>query len=486
MQSFPLPASLHNPGAAGPEPVLYGWCSDRVHETGRIHSWATAGAIEFLVDFRRLLQERINMLLRVEFISHHTSELKPLTQEDPTDLAKTVKRKKDEGPLIKQLMTFVREHKKLELAEGAWLPRKPPRADISFWSGLFYGPPGTSKTFLAQAMAAELNWPLISVSPSDFLSRGNDFIEARAQEIFSAFGACSRAVLFFDEIDELIRDRSTETQQQRSELSFLTPSFLTKLQDLRVAAKKNEFIFILATNYQDRIDAAAIRSGRIDQSLCVVYPDEPARASLLLGEIGKMAGKYTGGKQAFTTQYLSRGKAHLKSIDKTFAEDVVRYFARYVGFLSYQRIQEIIKLYLASPVSSEGEARLLELDAEDDRFKELFDTLCDITGPNSPRFKPEINLSEYGRRPRARMELERLIPLIPDRRPAPKDQNEIVPRARQLTDLYKAADASFAASVEEIYVRERNNARKGISDEVLDHRWPSLPATAIVGGHTPS
>ena len=53
------------------EPFLYGWCSDRLFEPGRIHSAVTASAIDFLVNIRRFLQQRINLRLRAEFVSHH-------------------------------------------------------------------------------------------------------------------------------------------------------------------------------------------------------------------------------------------------------------------------------------------------------------------------------------------------------------------------------------------------------------------------------
>jgi hypothetical protein len=483
IQTFPLPMSLRKgKKSERTEPVLYGWCSDRVNESERIHSWATAAAIELLVDFRRLLQERINLLLRVEFISHHPSELTPLSKVDPTDLGKVVNAKRDHGPLIKQLMGHMREHRRLELAEGFWLPQKPPAADISFWSGLFYGPPGTSKTFLAEAIAAELNWPLISVNPSDFLSKGNDLIEARAQEIFSAFRSASRVVIFFDEIDELIRDRSDEKDGQRSALSFLTPSFLTKLQDLRKAAKKNEFIFILATNYKDRIDSAAIRSGRVDQSILVVYPDAPARANLLLSEIRKMRGKINADEFAGT--YLRRLQPLLKGIkiDKdelkkksaqTFSADVFGFFAASAGFLSYQRIQEVIKVYLASQGGREGQQRLDDLSGEQDRLKDLFEVLCEINGAGSPRFKPEISLREYAHRPAAIAEASELIQLIPDRRAASRGPTQ---RAQQIAAMYEAADKdqSFRGDIEKIYraMREAHKQREKASLDVLDERWP--------------
>jgi hypothetical protein len=71
MQSFSKPAALEASDKPESQPPLYGWCSDRVYEQGRIHSWATAAAIEFLVAFRRLQQERISRL-RIARLHHLT------------------------------------------------------------------------------------------------------------------------------------------------------------------------------------------------------------------------------------------------------------------------------------------------------------------------------------------------------------------------------------------------------------------------------
>ena len=49
---------------------------------------------------------------------------------------------------------------------------------------LFYGPPGTAKTTLASAIAAELGWPLVTITPSDFVREGIEQTDRRAREIF--------------------------------------------------------------------------------------------------------------------------------------------------------------------------------------------------------------------------------------------------------------------------------------------------------------
>jgi hypothetical protein len=399
IQSFPVPPELTK-SPFEPQAWVYGWCSDRVHEPGRIHSWVTAIAIEFLVEFRRLLQVRINSLLRAEFLSHHPFELGRLSEVEPTDLA-NFGPSSAEPPVVAQLLNLLRPHKALELAEGPWLPSPPPEGSIAFWSGILYGPPGTSKTFLAKAIAGELSWPLISLSPSDFLARGEQDIESRASEIFSSLSAGSRLVYFFDEIDELIRDRGQMERERRSVFSFLTPSFLTKLQDFRDQAKKNEFIFILGTNYFDRIDAAAKRSGRIDRSFVVAYPDLHSRSYIILRLLLKALAKNKGPAGQFDAlrEYLQSIQQVLGNVFPKKNKIFVDMFATFSGFLSYPKMKDLSdRLIELTTKKTEGPHGVMP-DVTAEKLKRMIGELHAVARGTSTRFKPEISLAEYAERP---------------------------------------------------------------------------------------
>ena len=409
MHSFSPPAPLKcddHDEISDQEPPLHGWCSDREFEDGRIHSWVTAAVIEYLVAFRQLSQQRINALLRTEFLSYHPDELHTLANVAPTDLdgmldntGKNIKATdiadpvvEKDAPVILRLLALLQGHKRLEFKEGPWLLEASPPPDISFWSGIFYGPPGTSKTFLAKAIAGELNWPLVSLSPSDFLTRGTSDIEARATEVFSALESGSRMVYLLDETDELIRDRRM-AEKERTALSFLTPSFLTKLQDLRDKAKLNEFIFILATNYYDRIDSAAKRTGRIDRDFILVYPDRSSRAAQFLqhglqidpgnistpGEPNPII-KFLDPIEKCIEKDRPRANGERRSC---FADDC----ATFSGPLSFQTMKE----FFAS--------KLRKADRDNKILKEFIGHLLKISTTESPEFKPEVKLEAYSGRP---------------------------------------------------------------------------------------
>jgi hypothetical protein len=398
VQSVPVPFALIDGGATDdprPEPPLYGWCSDRVFEPGTIHSWVTASAIEFLINYRQLLQQQINARLRAEFVSHHPAELAPrLSDVAPTDLRHFGVSGKQ--VVAGQLMERLRSHKALELAEGPWLPTPPDPSKISLYSAILYGPPGSSKTVMAKAIAGELQWPLISLSPADFLADGEQSIEAQADRIFTALSAGSRMVYFFDEIDELIRDRNQLSAAERSVFTFLTPSFLTKLQGLRDTAKHNEFIFILGTNYVDHIDSAAKRSGRIDEQLPIVYPDEPSRAYIILDKLVEKLG-FNALKTGLTD--LNRKTTDLGGL---FLDIVVEFS----GFLSYPNLLEIIDELL----------ELIKKPSDKERLDQLLTWLRELNADlPGARFRPEVRLTEYCERPGTEAEIRMIVESLPAR-----------------------------------------------------------------------
>jgi hypothetical protein len=443
IQSVPLPLALIDPKLTDlREPPLNGWSSDRIFEPSTIHSWVTANAIEFLISYRQLLQEIINQRLRSEFLSHHPAELlPPLSEITPTDLAKYDGHDETQSVVTVRLLEALQPHKALELAEGPWLPREPDRPPITFYSALFYGPPGSSKTFMAKAVAGELRWPLISLSPADFLARGEQNVEAQSEAIFTALSGGSRLVYFFDEIDELVRDRNQTIGHERSIFTFLTPSLLTKLQELHDSAKQQEFIFILGTNYLDHIDSAAIRSGRIDEHLPIVYSDRESRAYMMIDRL------------------IENLKIRLDGIEKVLgqpaigkyrdeqAPSIISVSAEFAGFLSYSNLQQIV-----------DEIEKLFIDPNNtERIEQFIKDLRELNerAPRA-RFKPEVRLADYCDRAGSLEEIKMVVQCIPDRTFPWSCSQKLSLRLEELTKLHeKIPDTlkDFKRGVEELKVR---------------------------------
>lgn len=165
---------------------------------------------------------------------------------------------------------------------------------------LFHGAPGNGKTFIAEALAGEINKKspkghrvaFMSVSVSDFASRWvNQTAEqlrsmfAQAEAAAEKYGAC---VLFIDEIDSLLINRANVTNADSEAVKNVT-SMLTLICNHR-EFKNHRIIIVAATNYINNLDGAAIREGRFDFKTEIPAPDAPARASLLINSASKAGG----------------------------------------------------------------------------------------------------------------------------------------------------------------------------------------------------
>ncbi len=146
---------------------------------------------------------------------------------------------------------------------------------------LLFGEPGNGKTIFADALAGELKLPILKLTHSDVASR---WVGERTEKIKSAFDQairCQPCVLFIDEIDSFIPDRSGVSTQIKEDADVVN-SLLTLLVDIR----KHKVVVMAATNYMDRLDGAAVREGRFDFKVEITPPDEEARVGLLTSGLG--------------------------------------------------------------------------------------------------------------------------------------------------------------------------------------------------------
>jgi SpoVK/Ycf46/Vps4 family AAA+-type ATPase len=159
-------------------------------------------------------------------------------------------------------------------------PRHLPSGAEESASVLLFGPPGTSKTTIVQAVADRLGWPVVFLSPGSFIEHGLEAIEASAQSVFERLQALRHVVVIFDECDELFRDRRpTETTPQFRNISaFVTASMLPKLQNLH---DRGKVLFFICTNHADMMDPAVLRGGRTDHRIGVGPPDRLARSAII-------------------------------------------------------------------------------------------------------------------------------------------------------------------------------------------------------------
>jgi hypothetical protein len=172
-------------------------------------------------------------------------------------------------------------------------------------SALLFGPPGTSKTEVTKAIADDLQWPYVEIGPSEFLKGSLANIYLQADEIFRDLMDLSGVIVFFDEMDALVQTREGEVGPDITS-QFLTTTMLPKLAHLHDHAR---VVFFMATNYQDRFDAAIKRAGRFDLLLCMWPPllkEKLSRLHRIYGldeanpqtrKAGELIEKYTTGYQ---------------------------------------------------------------------------------------------------------------------------------------------------------------------------------------------
>jgi SpoVK/Ycf46/Vps4 family AAA+-type ATPase len=167
-------------------------------------------------------------------------------------------------------------------------------------SALLFGPPGTSKTEIAKALAANLQWPLVEIDPSTFLRNSFQNLYVQAETIFKDVMDMYGVVVLFDELDALVQKRDGSGTLD-TESTFLTTYMLPKLLKLH---DHGRLIFLMATNFQEMFDDAIKRAGRFDLLLCTGPPqlEEKCRSLHLFLGPGKQT--ETGGK--LLLQYARR------------------------------------------------------------------------------------------------------------------------------------------------------------------------------------
>lgn len=139
---------------------------------------------------------------------------------------------------------------------------------------LMTGPPGSGKTLLARALAAESGMNFIPVRPARILSQFLGEAERAIAEIFAKARQAAPCLIFFDELDALAPRRGqSDAAQDR-----LVAQLLTELDGM---VRNADVVVLAATNRAAAIDPALTRPGRFDAIITIPLPDVGARKSIL-------------------------------------------------------------------------------------------------------------------------------------------------------------------------------------------------------------
>lgn len=258
-----------------------GWSSGgevRSLAAGKSESWATASVHMFLTQLDRRISDLLDELVLKGFgidrraVTESSKKFEQMIDADlrflgerPTTLKKVI-----EEEILKKAKALSAEGL---IREGLAVPR----------SALLFGPPGTSKSRLAKAMAEYLGWPLVVITPSEFLGKGVEHVHAQVDEKFRDLMDLRRSVVFFDEMDALAQTREGDEQSDGRDAGdlditrqLLTTSMLPKLSSLW---DQRRVIFLMATNHKQQLDPAITRPNRFDMLLCVPPPPWTSKRS---------------------------------------------------------------------------------------------------------------------------------------------------------------------------------------------------------------
>ena len=152
---------------------------------------------------------------------------------------------------------------------------------------ILYGAPGTGKTLLAQAVANESGAVLMSLRPSDILSKYQGDSERYLRDTFEAARKAKRAIIFFDEFDSIAIARSGSSSEEGNSRRLLSELLiqLTHNKQINTTAAvdsegTNQVVVIAATNRIEDLDEAILR--RFENKIYVGLPSCAERIDMVM------------------------------------------------------------------------------------------------------------------------------------------------------------------------------------------------------------
>ena len=168
---------------------------------------------------------------------------------------------------LKEIVDFLKNPKKY-LSIGARIPR----------GVLLVGAPGTGKTMLARAVAAESNVPFFSISGSEFIEMFVGVGSSRVRDLFSTAKKAGKSIIFIDELDAIGRVRGSGIGGGHDEREQTLNQILVEMDGFE---KESTTLVFAATNRPDVLDPALLRPGRFDRIVVLDLPDINDREEIL-------------------------------------------------------------------------------------------------------------------------------------------------------------------------------------------------------------
>ena len=141
---------------------------------------------------------------------------------------------------------------------------------------LVYGPPGSGKSVLVHALAAELGANFVAIEGSKVYNQWLGESEEAVRTLFRRAAEARPSLVMLDHLDALAPVRATDSSERTDER--VVSALLAALDDAMAAGR----VFVVGvSNRPELIDPAVLRSGRLGVHLEVPDPDERRRAELV-------------------------------------------------------------------------------------------------------------------------------------------------------------------------------------------------------------
>lgn len=228
---------------------------------------------------------------------------------------------------------------------------------------LMIGPPGCGKTYLAKAIATEVNVPFLYMAGSEIggiivgIGAGkikNLFSEAR--KLFQLHGGC---IIFIDEIDTVARPRRADYGfGAQMDANYTINQLLTEMDGLR-DSDSNIVVFGATNILESELDPALMRPGRFDRKIYVGLPNLEDRKNLFRFYLNKIKYEPNLDIPALARRAVNKSPADISNIIREASLIAVRNRREMVTFRDISEALERIDLGLKRKVKMTEEERKL-------------------------------------------------------------------------------------------------------------------------------
>jgi cell division protease FtsH len=189
---------------------------------------------------------------------------------------------------------------------------------------IFWGPPGTGKTYFAKAIATAIGAAITIVSGPELKSKWVGESEENLRQIFHKARQSAPSIIVFDELDSFATRRGSYTG------SGVEHSMVNQLLTEMDGFHKDELVFVVGTtNFVESLDPALLRPGRFEFPLPIPYPDEADRREILKIYDQKMKLEMT--PEAFDYAVRRTGEAFMTNTGTAFSGDHLNALCRSVA-----------------------------------------------------------------------------------------------------------------------------------------------------------